>query len=101
MSEIVDINLMQAAQKVSVPRGVLLKAVEAKQIPTTSKAAPWMVALSDVETWVKANPSAVQIKPSPVVPPATALAARVTALETTVAEHTAFIAKIKADLALK
>jgi hypothetical protein len=92
-----EINLMQASQQVHVPRAVLLKAVEAKQIATTSTTAPWMVVLADVEAWVRANPSVVLQAPPSLLPDP--LTARVTTLETTVAEHAAFIAKLKADLA--
>ena len=53
--------------------------------------------LADVEAWVRANPSVVLQAPPSLLPDP--LTARVTTLETTVAEHAAFIAKLKADLA--
>jgi hypothetical protein len=38
-------------------RREIVAALKAKQIPTTSTEPPWMVKLSDIQTWIDAHPS--------------------------------------------
>lgn len=60
MSETVEpeIFLYQALEQIpGAKRHPIVAALRAKEIPTTSTEAPWMVKLSDIQAWVTAHPS--------------------------------------------
>lgn len=53
------IYLYQAiSQTPGAVRQELVRALRAKEIPTDSTSAPWMVKLSDIQAWVAAHPHA-------------------------------------------